>query len=203
MKTLIVYAHLLAACVAVGILLIQDVALIRSKGNPLDAHSIRELIKSAKIVSFALVALWVSGVLLTVIGYLENPQQYLSNQKLWAKFTVVAILTTNGFLLHFYSFPKVATGHGISGLNAIEQMMVMASGAVSSVSWLFACFLGVARSWNYTVDYSYIMSIYAAILVAAIIVSSELLRFLRRNEAAAMGGEIRLGPLRNSTRKIK
>lgn len=203
MKTLIVYAHLLAACVAIGVLLIQDVALIRSKGNPLDAHSIKELIKSARIVSIALVVLWVSGALLTVVGYLENPQQYLWNQKLWAKFSVVLILTANGFLLHFYSFPKVATGHGIIGLGVMEQMIVMVSGAVSSVSWLFACFLGVARSWNYTVDYSYIMSIYAAILVAAIVVSTEVLRFLRRHETAGMGSEIRLGPTRNSERKIK
>jgi hypothetical protein len=35
MKTLIVFAHLLAACIAVGVLLMQDLALAYSRGKPL------------------------------------------------------------------------------------------------------------------------------------------------------------------------
>lgn len=182
MKTLIVYAHLLAACVAVGILLIQDLALAKSKGRTLSAIAIRDLTKSAEIMFIALVVLWISGLSLVLLGYLENPQQYLMNEKLWAKFTVVSVLTLNGIVLHYFSFPRVTSRRGLLGLPTFEQILVTLTGAFSSVSWLFACYLGIARPWNYTVDYSFVMFIYSGMLVGAFIVAGEVLRAMRKAE---------------------
>ena len=118
-KTLIVYAHLLAACVAIGILLIQDLALAKSKGSPLSATAIKDLTKSAEIMFIALILLWISGLTLVLLGYLENPQQYLMNEKLWAKFTVVSVLTLNGIALHYFSFPRVTSRRGLLGLQRL------------------------------------------------------------------------------------
>ena len=182
MKTLIVYSHLLAACVAIGILLIQDLALAKSKGSPLSAGAIKDLTKSAEIMFIALVVLWISGLALVLLGYLENPQQYLMNEKLWAKFTVVSVLTLNGVALHYFSFPRVTSRRGLLGLPTFEQVLVALTGALSSVSWLFACYLGIARPWNYTVDYSFVMFIYSGLLVGAFIVAGEVLRAMRRAE---------------------
>jgi hypothetical protein len=200
MKTLIVYAHLLAACVAVGILLIQDLALAKSKGNPLSATAIRDLTKSAEIMFIALVVLWISGLSLVLLGYLENPQQYLMNPKLWAKFTVVSVLTLNGIALHYFSFPRVISRRGLLGLPTFEQILVTLTGALSSVSWLFACYLGIARPWNYTVDYSFVMFIYSGLLVGAFIVAGEVLRAMRRaeREPPMLTEQIRL----NASRKF-
>ncbi|WP_062059677.1 DUF2214 family protein [Cellvibrio sp. OA-2007] len=182
LKTLIVYAHLLAACVAIGILLIQDLALAKSKGSPLSASAIKDLTRSAEIMFIALIALWISGLSLVLIGYLDNPQQYLMNPKLWAKFTVVAVLTLNGIALHYFSFPRVTSRKGLLGLPTFEQILVTLTGALSSVSWLFACYLGIARPWNYTVDYSFVMFIYSGLLIGAFIVAGEVLRAMRRAE---------------------
>ncbi len=167
MKTLIIYVHLIAACVAVGILLIQDLALAKTRGNVLSAQGINELKRAANIISIALVGLWISGLVLVLIGYLENPQQYLMNQKLWAKFTVVIILTLNGFILHHFSFPRVVSHRGILGLGFSEKTLVVLSGSTSTVSWLFACYLGIARPWNHTVEYGFVMSLYLSLLVVA------------------------------------
>jgi hypothetical protein len=182
LKTLIVYAHLLAACVAIGILLIQDLALAKSKGSPLSATAIKDLTKSAEIMFIALIMLWISGLSLVLIGYLDNPEQYLMNEKLWAKFTVVSVLTLNGIALHYFSFPRVTSRKGLLGLPTFEQILVTLTGALSSVSWLFACYLGIARPWNYTVDYSFIMFIYSGLLIGAFIVAGEVLRAMRRAE---------------------
>ena len=182
MKTLIVYAHLLAACVAIGILLIQDLALAKSKGSPLSATAIKDLTKSAEIMFIALILLWISGLSLVLIGYLDNPEQYLMNEKLWAKFTVVSVLTLNGIALHYFSFPRVTSRKGLLGLPTFEQILVTLTGALSSVSWLFACYLGIARPWNYTVDYSFVMFIYSGLLIGAFIVAGEVLRAMRRAE---------------------
>ncbi len=200
MKTLIVYAHLLAACVAIGILLIQDLALAKSKGSPLSATAIKDLTKSAEIMFIALVVLWISGLSLVLVGYLENPQQYLMNPKLWAKFTVVSILTLNGIALHYFSFPRVTSRRGLLGLPTFEQILVTLTGALSSVSWLFACYLGIARNWNYTADYSFVMFIYSGLLVGAFIVAGEVLRAMRRAEPEPpmLTEQIRL----NASRKL-
>lgn len=203
MKTLIVYIHLLAACVAIGVLLIQDVAIMRSKGAPLNTDAANELIRSARIVSVALLCLWSSGILLFATGYIENPQQYITNQKLWSKFAVVSILTINGLFLHFYSFPKVISINGLLGFGLVEQVLVTLSGAVSSVSWLFACYLGVARPWNNTVEFSFIMSVYLAFLIPAIFFSFEFLRFIRRGSASMSEDRIQFEPIRSAARKMK
>jgi hypothetical protein len=147
-----------------------------------------------------LIVLWISGLTLVLLGYLDNPQQYLMNEKLWAKFTVVSVLTLNGIALHYFSFPRVTSRKGLLGLPTFEQILVTLTGALSSVSWLFACYLGIARPWNYTVDYSFIMFIYTGLLVGAFIVAGEVLRAMRRSEpdAALLNEPIRM----NASRKF-
>ncbi|WP_331351511.1 DUF2214 domain-containing protein [Cellvibrio sp. UBA7671] len=196
MKTLLVYAHLLAACVSVGILLIQDSALAKSRGKALSASAIKDLTKSAEVMFVALVVLWITGLALVLLGYLEDPQQYLMNEKLWAKFTVVSVLTLNGIALHYFSFPRVTSRRGLLGLPTIEQILVTLTGAISSTSWLFACYLGIARPWNYTANYSYVMFIYAGLLIAAIIVAGEVLRMMRAPEPPLLTEKVQLRAVR-------
>lgn len=175
MKTLLVYIHLMAACVAVGILLMEDLALAKARGKTLSLRAISELKQAASIISLSLIVLWISGLTLVLVGYLDNPQEYLMNQKLWAKFTVVIILTLNGLVLHHFSFPRIASNRGILGLGNVEKALVMLSGCVSTTSWLFACYLGIARSWNYTADYSFVIFLYLGLLGIACIFGSTMI----------------------------
>lgn len=179
LKTLIIYIHLLAACIAIGVLLLQDLALTKTKGNPLSTQAIRDLARAADVMFIALIALWLSGLALIAVGFTENAN-YITNQKLWAKFSVVLLLTLNGIILHFYSFPRVTSSHGLIGQPISSQIFIVLTGAFSSVSWLFACYLGIARPWNFTMDYSVIMSIYSGLLVIAFIVAGEVLRGMRK-----------------------
>ena len=91
-------------------------------------------LQNAGIVTLALVVLWVSGLAIVIIGYLDNPA-YLMNQKLWGKFTVVSILTINGLILHYYSFPKLMSPVGFLGAGRTEQLFVLVTAVVSLVSW--------------------------------------------------------------------
>lgn len=177
-KTLLVYAHLIAACLAVGILLIQDLALAKWQGRAMDAEAITNLHRNSGIVSLALVALWVTGLIIVVIGYLDNPA-YLMNQKLWAKFSVVSILTINGLFLHFFSFSRLTSPHGFLGCSSSEQLFVLVTAVTSLVSWLYACYLGIARPWNNVATYTYVMTIYAAIFAVTLLVALEYWRGLR------------------------
>lgn len=162
-KTLLVYAHLISACVAIGILLMQDIALAKWQGRPMDEESNSLLKRNAGIVTYALAILWVTGLAIVVLGQLDNPA-YLMNQKLWAKFTVVSVLTINGLFLHFYSFPRLASAGGFIGNKTSHQIFVLITAVISLVSWLYACYLGIARPWNNVASYEYVMSIYGLMI---------------------------------------
>lgn len=117
----------------------------------------------------ALIVLWISWLSLVLLGYLDNPAQYLMNEKLWAKFTVVSALTLNGIALHYFSFPRITCMCGFLLVPGFEQILVVLTGVISSVSWLFACYLGIACPWNYTVGYSDIILITAVCLPAQLL----------------------------------
>src|SRR5690606_38494847 len=134
-KTLIVYAHLLSACVAVGILLMQDLALAKTRRTALSGNAVRDLTRSAESMCTALVLPCTSVLALVLLSYLENPQQYLMSEILWAKFTVVAVLTLNAIDLHYFSSPRVTSRRALLGLPTFEQMLVVVTGALASVSW--------------------------------------------------------------------
>ncbi len=177
-KTLLVYAHLIAACLAIGVLLMQDLALAKWQGRAMDRDAISNLQRNSGIVSIALVVLWVTGLIIVAIGYLDNPA-YLLNQKLWAKFSVVSILTINGLFLHFYSFPRLMSAQGFLGSSTSEQLLILVTAVVSLVSWLYSCYLGIARPWNNVAPYTYVMTIYASVFAITLLVALEYWRGLR------------------------
>jgi hypothetical protein len=179
MKTLLVYSHLLAACFALGVLLLQDLALTKLRGQAMHPNDISYLKTNTNYVSYTLVVLWVSGLALVTHGYLDNPN-YLLNQKLWAKFAVVITLTLNGVILHYYSFPKLMEPQGFWSNSTHQQIAVLITAVISLVSWLFACYLGIARTWNNTVSFGYVMSFYLGALIIGSTVAFEAWRALRK-----------------------
>lgn len=181
-NTFLVYIHLLAACVAVGILLLQDYALARAQGKALTEIETTELQRSAHRVSLALALLWITGIALVIHGYLGDPN-YIINEKLWAKICVVAILTLNGFFLHCFCFPRLCTGVGINKLPLQEKVLLAFSGSLSTTSWLFACYLGIARPWNYSIEYNQIMEIYLYLIATAFVIGCQCLWYFSRAEA--------------------
>lgn len=170
MNTLIVYVHLIAACIAVGVLLMQDLTLSKTGGRRLSLGAVKELRYAARNISIALMVLWGSGLVLVAWGAFNDPQ-YLANQKLWAKVAVVSVLTANGAILHHFSFPRVVSSSGVVGLGFFEKTAVASTGAVSTVSWLFACYLGIARPWNHAVAFDEVMFIYVSLLMPACVVA--------------------------------
>lgn len=178
LKTLLVYIHLIAACLAIGVLLIQDLALAKWRGRMMDAESINNLQRNSGLVTLALMVLWVSGLVIVAIGYLDNPA-YLLNQKLWGKFTVVSILTINGLFLHYYSFRVLTSPVGFIGASRMAQLLVLITAVVSLVSWLYSCYLGIARPWNNVAPYAYVMIVYLIVMTVALTIALELWRELR------------------------
>ncbi|KZN21237.1 MULTISPECIES: hypothetical protein [Pseudomonas] len=170
LKMLLVYGHLIATCIALGRVLQADQKLWSWRKDVLSEVQREYLEETQKIVTLALLALWGSGLLLVLQGYLYEGSAYLLNQKLWAKVSIVVLLSLNGALLHRIGFPLLQKAPFVLLRNSGRTRLALL-GALSMSSWLFAAFLGVARAWNHVLPYLHVMGAFALFLLVACVVA--------------------------------
>ncbi len=150
----IVYFHLIACCIAIGLVLTSDVAMIkrlfsRDADTKQDGKHLAQL-KST--VFLALLALWVTGLALVWVDASTRGLAYFLNPKLQAKIGIVMLLTLNGFLLHYAVMPALEKAGSLLTLPLNQRRLAMFADTVSGVSWMYAAMLGVGRllSWTYS-----------------------------------------------------
>ena len=159
LSLLLVFAHLLAASMALGAIVATDLRLLsklaqdRTRIAPPNAFV-------ARIVVVALLVLYATGAAIVWHGVLEHPD-YLANPKLQAKLALVVLLTTNAFVLHRLSFPRLARGRRVARWDASDWLAIGIPVGVSNFLWMFVAFLGVARAWNGTMAFGDVMAIAA------------------------------------------
>jgi len=162
---LLVFAHLLAASMALGAIVATDLRLLSKLAQ--DRTRIappNEFV--ARIVVVALVVLYATGAAIVWQGVLERPD-YLANPKLQAKLALVVLLTINAFVLHRLTFPRLARGRRVARWHASDWIAIGIPVGASNFLWMFVAFLGVARPWNYAMPFADILLI-AAILYAVV-----------------------------------
>ena len=162
---LLVFAHLLAASMALGAIVATDLRLLsKLSQDRLRIAPPNEFV--ARIVMVALLMLYVTGGGIVWHGVLERAD-YLSNPKLQAKVLLVVLLTLNAFVLHRLTFPRLARGRRVARWHAADWILVAVPVGVSNFLWMFVAFLGVARPWNYDMPFRDILEIAAALYVVA------------------------------------
>jgi hypothetical protein len=123
---------------------------------------------SAKIVTIGLGLLWISGIGFLLHYGLFEPAK-LQNPKIWAKIAIVAVLTINGFLVHFFVLPRIRKQVGkrlLDELSPFDCSLVLLAGTVSAISWYVPLILGAIPQLNYVVPAEVILSSYALLLTA-------------------------------------
>lgn len=150
----LVYAHLIACCVAVGLVLTSDVATVRRlmSDNPAQRTDPRHLRELQDTVVLALATLWASGALIVALDTSVKGLAYFANPKLQAKLTIVSLLTLNGVLLHHRVLPWMQKAGNLLHLSFGQRMVAVLAGSVSAGSWAYAALMGVGRplSWKYS-----------------------------------------------------
>lgn len=144
---------------------------------------------SSKIVTIGLGLLWISGIgFLFYYGVFEPTK--LQNPKVWAKIAIVAVLSINGFLVHYYVLPRIRNQVGkrlLDGLSPFDCSLVLLAGTVSVVSWYVPLLLGAIPQLNYVVPAEVILSSYALLLVAVnTVIQFAIALFLRRYSSPAI-----------------
>jgi len=150
----IVYIHLIACCVAVGLVVTSDLQMLRRliRGTYPATHDSAQLDSLQSTIVNALVALWLTGIAMIWIDASHKGIGYFDNPKLQAKIGIVALLTLNGVLLHRAVMPALKKAGSLLHMALHERRLALFSGAVSAVSWCYAAMLGVGRqlSWKYS-----------------------------------------------------
>ena len=192
----IIYIHLIACCVAIGLVLTSDLAMVRQlyRGeSAADAHHLHTL---QTTVATALAVLWISGAGVVLLDASIKGWDYFANPKLQAKIAIVALLTVNGVLLHRTVLPWLQKAGSLLNLSFAQGLLAIFAGAVSGVSWFYAALLGVGKplSWRYS-----LLELLAAypLLIASGFVSMLLLtawaRYRSSGEYEAFQGTILVG----------
>ena len=150
----IVYLHLIACCVAIGMVLTSDLALVKQliKGDSAARIDDNHMSELQTTVSRALLVLWVTGVAIVALDASVKGWAYFANPKLQAKIGLVVLLTINGVWLHRGILPLMEKAGSLLKLTPSHRMMAVFAGAVSGVTWFYAALMGVGRplAWKYS-----------------------------------------------------
>jgi hypothetical protein len=147
LKLCLLYPHLLATCVAIGMIVLTDLRLLpRLLGYRVVIAAPGRF--ETGVVTGALALLYATGVGLIALG-LQDHADYLDNPKLQAKIGLVVVLTLNGLALHRWVFPRLRRGAPVSAWSMRFRLLLSTTVGLSNSVWLYAAFLGIARVWNF------------------------------------------------------
>ena len=173
MKTVLIYFHLLSLAAAIGSVLIAEY-LIFFRHRQFSRDSYDTIIFASRTATVALLLLWLTGIGLVSAGYLGDPM-YIANQKIWAKVSIVLLMSINGVYIHRWLLPRfadVARG-GLLIRTATESARMRLAFASSLAGWLITAFYGAAKFLNEGYNYGELYGLYLT-AVAMIFVFSYL-----------------------------
>lgn len=167
----VVYIHLIACCVAIGLVLTSDIAMVNQliEGGPDQRMDAKHLASLQTTVSRALLALWISGAAIVTLDASIKGWVYFSNPKLQSKVAIVILLTINGFALHKYVLPWMQKAGSLLRLSFGQRLLAIFAGAVSGVSWFYTAMLGVGRPLNWKYSLLEILAAYPVLIVGGFV----------------------------------
>ena len=168
-KTLFLIGHLLGIALGAGGAFMADGLFLKSvRDGVLSRGEFGVLVFASHVITAGLLLLIISGSALFSL----EAERYLASTKFLAKMTVVAVLTINGVFLHTSLIPRMreAVGKSLRKKDfAGLRTTLLASGAVSLVSWISAIVLGAFKV--IPLPYATIVGIYALAVMGAVSVA--------------------------------
>jgi uncharacterized membrane protein len=171
MKTVLIYIHLLSLAAAIGSMLIAE-HLIFSRRREFSRDSYETVLFASRTVAIALLLLWLTGIGLVIVGYLGDPL-YIENQKIWAKVSIVLLMSINGVYIHSSLLPRFTElAHGGQFIRtAAESARMRFAFAASLAGWLITAFYGAAKFLNHGYLFGELYGLYLMAVVMIFIFS--------------------------------
>lgn len=177
---LTVYIHLIATCMAIGVIVMTDMRLVAKLAGYRVTIPPPERFES-RMILVATATLLLTGSALVAMGLAAEPR-YLDNPKLQAKLVLVCLLCVNGFALHYITFPRLARGRTVASWSLRDLLAVAVPVGLSNSLWMYCAFLGIARPWNFSVPIGEVLGVAAVLFMVAVSAVLIGLRFAARDE---------------------
>ena len=175
-KTLVVYIHLIATCMAIGTIVMTDMRLLaKLTGYKVVIPPPQRF--ETRMITVALTILLISGATLIWMGIASNPAYLSGNAKLQAKIMLVGVLCANAFVLHYVTFPRLARARPVSSWSLVDHLSVALPVGTSNALWFYCAFLGINRPWSTTASLDFVLQVAAVLVGAAATVIFVSLRF--------------------------
>lgn len=159
--------HVLSVVIGMGSALLSDILFnFYAKDKRLNKTERTTLEILSKVVWVSLAFIVVSGIVI----FLSDTDKYIASTKFMAKMTILCVLVLNGYILQLYTWkhllrPEFFTAKREAGARKVSFV----GGAVSVISWLSVCLLGVLDSLP--MSYLYIVGIYVGVILMGIFVA--------------------------------
>lgn len=162
--------HLISVALGMGTAMYLDLKSLSRYHVSCTLSQIQDLKYIHKVVSIALVNLWLTGLMLIYIrtsGDLNN-----FSPKLYTKVLIVVLLTINSTLIHKYVILVLekTKGKAISKLNLKEKIPILFIASTSAFCWFSALSLG-ASSVLKTLDWDILAPLFSIIFIIFIILT--------------------------------
>jgi hypothetical protein len=167
----VVYIHLIACCVAIGLVFTSDIAMVKQllRADATEKLDPTHLTNLQKTVSRALLILWITGLGIIALDVSLKGWAYLGNPKLQAKIAIVCLMTMNGVVLHKYVLPLMQKAGSLLDLSFNQRISATFAGALSGVSWFYAAMLGIGRPLNWKYSLLEILAAYPLLIVGGFV----------------------------------
>jgi hypothetical protein len=166
-KVLATILHVISVIFGMGSALISDILFtFFSRDRKLNKTEISTLSILSKVVLISLFLIILSGLAI----FLSDIDKYLSSAKFLAKMTIMIVLLVNGYILNNYIWDNLLKKDFlISNKRRNVRRLAFIAGAVSVISWLFVCILGIVSSSNLL--YSQIIFLYISLVIISSVTS--------------------------------
>lgn len=156
--------HVIAVVVGMGGALLSDILFsFYAKDKTINKTERTTLEILSKIVWISLVVVILSGACI----FLSDTAKYLTSDKFLAKMTILAVLLANGYILNSYAWKHLLRpGFFTKKRESTARKISFIGGAVSVISWLSVCLLGVLDSSP--IGYSSILVTYGVLILIGI-----------------------------------
>ena len=165
-KTPMTVVHVISVVFGMGAAFMTDVLFtFYGKDKKLSLTEIKTLRVLSHIVWWGLIIIALSGLGI----FLSDITKYTHSVKFIAKMSILGILILNGHILHTYIWHHVLKQQFLGPARSPIRKIAFVCGAVSMISWVSVCTLGVLDTVSFS--YNTIMIWYGVLLLFGSIIA--------------------------------
>ncbi len=166
--------HIMGLVLGLGAATLLDLLLVRYvRAGEITRERYKTVAFISHIVTAGLVILWITGLGFLAHYWASTPEK-LGNPKIYAKMSIVLILTLNGIFIHRVVLPYMKRRIGgclFDGMSKVRRTLFLTSGAVSVTSWYVPMLLGKIPQVNFVVPATTILLAYGILVALAVIMA--------------------------------